>query len=71
MALKNLLWYYIKQIVRPKYALKEKSEEGIFIAELPESLLNRCQADESLLADILVKKFGDHLPLYRQSEILS
>jgi transposase len=63
--------YYIKQIVRPKYASKEKSEEGIFIAELPESLLNRCQADESLLADILVKKFADHLPLYRQSEILS
>jgi transposase len=63
--------YYIKQIVRPKYAFPKKSEEGIVIAELPESLLNRCQADESLLADILVKKYGDHLPLYRQEEILS
>jgi len=38
---------------------------------LPESLLLRCVADESFLADLLVKKFGDHLPLYRQSEILS
>jgi hypothetical protein len=28
-------------------------------------------ADESLLADIMVKKFADHLPLYRQSEIMS
>jgi transposase len=63
--------YYIKQIIRPKYALPERSEEGIFIADLPESLLNRCQADESLLADILVKKYADHLPLYRQSEILA
>lgn len=63
--------YYIKQIVRPKYALPAQSEGGVFTAELPESLLNRCQADESLLADILVKKFGDHLPLYRQSEIMS
>ena len=63
--------YFIKQIIRPKYANPNKSEEGIKIAELPERLLNRCQADESLLADLLVKKFGDHLPLYRQSEIMS
>ncbi len=63
--------YFIKQIVRPKYANPKKNEDGIQIASLPESLLNRCQADESLLADILVKKFGDHLPLYRQSEIMA
>ncbi len=63
--------YFVKQIVRPKYALPQKSEDGIFIAPLPESLLTRCQGDESLLADIMVKKFGDHLPLYRQSEIMA
>lgn len=62
--------YFIKQIIRPKYANPQRSEEGVSIANLPESLLNRCQADESLLADILVKKFADHLPLYRQSEIM-
>lgn len=63
--------YFIKQIVRPKYANPHRSEEGVQTADLPESLLHRCQADESLLADILVKKFGDHLPLYRQSEIMA
>ena len=64
--------YYLKQTVRPKYALPAKaSEGGIVTAELPDSLLDRCQADESLLASILVKKFGDHLPLYRQAEIMS
>lgn len=62
--------YYIKEIVRPKYASPKGSEESISIASMPESLLTRCKADESLLADILVKKFADHLPLYRQSEIL-
>lgn len=61
--------YFIKQIIRPKYALPK--EEGVLTAELPDTLLNRCQADESLLADILVKKFGDHLPLHRQSEIMA
>lgn len=63
--------FYIKEIVRPKYASKNNPEAGIVIAELPESLLPRCQADESFLAEILVRKYGDHIPLYRQSEILS
>lgn len=61
--------YFIKQIIRPKYALP--NQDGVCTASLPESLLDRCLADESLLADILVKKFGDHLPLYRQSEIMA
>lgn len=60
--------YFIKEIIRPKYALPKN--EGIVTAELPEGLLTRCLADESFLADILVQKFCDHLPLYRQSEIL-
>lgn len=63
--------YFIKEIVRPKYALDQLGEKGIRTALLPESLLTRCQADESLLSDILVKKFADHLPLYRISEIFS
>lgn len=63
--------YYIKEIVRSKYAVSNNPDSGILIADLPDTLLPRCMADESLLADILVKKFADHLPLYRQSEILS
>ena len=59
--------YYIKQTIRPKY---ETAEGSIATAEAPGALLNRCKADESFLADIIVKKYGDHLPLYRQSEIL-
>jgi transposase len=63
--------YYLKQFVRPKYALPAQSSGGIVTAQLPDTLLDRCQADESLLADILVRKFGDHLPLYRQAEIMA
>lgn len=61
--------FYIKEIVRPKYAAPRQKEAGVHIAPLPPMLLNRCLADESLLASILVFKFGDHLPLYRLSEI--
>lgn len=63
--------FFIKEIVRPKYALPTNSEIGIKTAPLPETLLSRCQADESLLAEIIVNKFAYHLPLYRQSEMLS
>lgn len=63
--------YFIKEIVRLKYALPQESSGGIRIAPLPESLLDRCQADESLLADIMVKKYADHLPLYRIAEIFA
>lgn len=63
--------YFIKEIVRPKYASPALPEAGVRISPLPSSLLDRCQADESFLADLLTKKFCDHLPLYRQSEMLS
>jgi len=60
--------YYIKEIIRPKYAHPEKEENGILAASLPEALLPKCRADESLLAEILTQKFADHLPLYRIAE---
>jgi transposase len=61
--------YYIKEIIRPKYAIPKKEEAGIITAELPDSILPKCRADESLLAEIITKKFADHLPLYRIAEI--
>lgn len=60
--------YYVKEIVRPKYANPQKEEAGIITAEMPDSLLPKCRADESLLAEIITKKFADHLPLYRIAE---
>jgi len=63
--------YFIKEFVRPKYALPQGSTGGVKTAFLPDSLLTRCQADESFLAHILVHKFANHLPCYRISEMLS
>jgi transposase len=62
--------YYIKEIIRPKYAHPQKEENGILTTPMPDSLLPKCRADESLLAEIITKKFVDHLPLYRIAEIL-
>lgn len=60
--------YFVKEIIRLKYASAKAPDAGVKIALLPDSLLDRCQADESLLAEILVRKFCDHLHLYRQVE---
>jgi transposase len=55
-----------KQIIRPKYV---NAEDEIFIAELPESAIPRCEADNSLLSQIVTSKFVDHTPEYRQQQI--
>lgn len=63
--------YFLKRIVRPKYAHPKQEEKGILTAPMPDSILPKCRADESLLADIITRKFVDHLPLYRIAEGLS
>ena len=62
--------FVIKEIIRPKYAHPGREEKGIVIADLPETLLPRCQADDTFLAYLLVEKFVKHMPLYRIEEDL-
>ena len=60
--------FYIKEIIRPKYAHPQKAEEGVLTALLPDSIIPKCRADDSLLAEIATQKFADHMPLYRIAE---
>ena len=61
--------FYIREYVRPKYASKSFPELGVKYRGLPDAVIPRCPADESLLAFVLTSKFADHLPLYRLVEI--
>lgn len=56
---------------RPQYALPEKSDTfgGILAAPMPDHPIARCKADVGLIAHLIVSKFADHLPLYRQNGI--
>jgi transposase len=56
---------------RPKYAAPEGASEGVGVicAPMPEHPIDKCKADFGLLAHIIVSKFADHLPLYRQDGI--
>jgi len=56
---------YVKQYIRPKYA---KPEGGVLIAPLPTFIVQRGMAGAGILAWIIVQKYVDHLPLYRQIE---
>lgn len=63
--------YYLKEIIRPKYAHPQKPESGIATEALPDSILQKCRADDSLLAEIITQKFANHMPLYRIAEQMS
>ena len=56
--------------VRPKYACRV-CEEGVTQALAPAHLIEGAIPTEGVLAHVLVSKFADHLPLYRQSRILA
>lgn len=62
---------FVKQIVRPEYI--KPSSDGLnasrVIAPLPGMPLGKAIAGTSLLTHLLVSKFVDHLPIYRQLEI--
>jgi transposase len=62
---------YVKQFVRPEYI--KPTEDGLnakrVIAPLPAVPLEKSIAGASLLTHLLVSKFVDHQPVYRQLEI--
>lgn len=57
---------YVNRIVRPKYI--HAATEEIIIADMVERPLPKSIAGPGLLAQILVDKYVDHLPLHRQIE---
>ncbi|MEO6166587.1 MAG: IS66 family transposase [Chitinophagales bacterium] len=60
---------FVNRYVRPKYVKPTKEGSKIIIAQVPERVLPKCIAGPSLLAALIIAKFIDHLPLYRQSQM--
>lgn len=58
--------FFVNKIIRPKYA--KQTGEGIIIAPMIERPLPKAIAGAGLLAQIVIDKYVDHLPLYRQME---
>ena len=58
----------VHEHVRPKYACRY-CKDGVSSPPPPERPIARGIAGPGLIAQIVVSKFGDHLPLYRQEDI--
>ena len=59
--------FVVNRIVRPRMACS--CCDAICQAPLPSRPIERGRPGPGLLAHVLVSKYGDHLPLYRQSQI--
>jgi len=57
---------FVRKYIRNKYAMPDG--QGILIGELPVRPIEKGIAEAGLLSNILVEKFVDHLPVYRQIE---
>ena len=58
-----------RRIVRPKYVRRSEVDAKPVIAPLPPCILERSILTAGLLAQVVVSKYCDHLPLYRQEYI--
>ena len=55
---------------RPQYAVPESIDTaGVIAASMPDHPIARCKADIGFIAHIIVSKYADHQPLYRQDAI--
>ena len=64
--------WYVRRIIRHKYALKDKSQDvqtQIITAPMPVLPIAKSYAGATVLADIIIDKYVNHLPFYRQIEM--
>jgi transposase len=62
--------YRVKVISRPRYGCRA-CEGAVIQAPAPERPIDGGLATEALIAQVLVAKYADHLPLYRQAQIFA
>ena len=63
--------YFVNVIKREKRACGRCEEMGVSTAAAPQpKMIEKGKASNAVVVDVVLKKYGDHLPLYRQSAIL-
>ena len=65
---------FVERTIRPKYACRncegteDEEKKTVRIAPVPPSIIPRSIASPSLLSTIIIQKYEDHLPYYRQEK---
>ena len=62
--------FRVRLIRRPRYGCRA-CENAVVQAPAPDRPIDGGMATEALMAQVLIGKYGDHLPLYRQSQIFA
>jgi transposase len=62
--------YFVAVTKREKRACRDCAQ-GVSAARVPERIVEKGLVSDAVIIDTLVSKYSDHLPLYRQSVILS
>jgi transposase len=62
--------FRVRLIRRPRYGCRA-CESAVVQAPAPDRPIDGGMATEALVAQVLIGKYGDHLPLYRQSQIFA
>jgi transposase len=61
--------FFWQETVRPKYVRRTERALPPVVAPAPERVADHCLAAPGLLAQLLVGKYCDHLPFYRQEQM--
>jgi transposase len=62
--------YFVVVTKREKRACRCCAEGGVTAAALPVRIIDKSLVSDRVVIDVLVAKYSDHVPLYRQSAIL-
>uniref|UniRef100_Q024Q9 Transposase IS66 n=1 Tax=Solibacter usitatus (strain Ellin6076) TaxID=234267 RepID=Q024Q9_SOLUE len=62
--------YFVQVILREKRACQNCEQSTVMMAPLEERIVEKGLASDNVVIDVVVSKYCDHLPLYRQAAIL-
>ncbi len=63
--------YFVRVIKREKLACPKCPEAGVETAPIRDNqIIEKSKLSSAVIVDVLIKKYGDHLPLYRQEASL-
>ena len=62
--------YYVRQIIRHKAIRKHNIDRSIEVAVMPVLPVAKSYGGASVLANLMIGKYADHIPFYRQLEML-
>ena len=61
--------FFVRRIIRPKYACKAHPESGVTQAKVSPRLIEKGNVGDSVVVQVILDKYLNHLPLTRQEKI--